>query len=76
MSPSNIDTSSIVPTLSADDKQKAWARIIRFVFTDTLLSALKEQNMITDLEYDRLSLAMEEHCSIPQNSIFRNSDRP
>ena len=76
MSPSNIDTSSIVPTLSEADKQKAWTCIIRFVFTNTLLSALKEQSMITDLEYDRLSLVIEEHCNIPPNSIFRNSDSP
>ena len=76
MSPSNIETSSIVPTLSESDKQKAWARIIRFIFTDTLLSSLKDQNMITNLEYDRLSLVIEEHCNIPPNSIFRNSDSP
>ncbi len=74
MSPSNIDTSSIVPTLSADDKQKAWTRIIRFVFTDTLLSSLKDQNRITVLEYNRLSLVMEERCALPPNSIFRNPD--
>ncbi len=76
MSPSNIDTSSIVPTLSESDKQKAWLRIIRFIFTDTLLSTLKEQDMITDLEYDRLSLVMEERCALPPNSIFRNLDNP
>jgi len=74
MSPSNIETSSIIPTLSEADKQTAWARIIRFIFTDTLLSSLKYQNMIANLEYDRLSLAMEKRCSIPPNSIFRNPD--
>lgn len=54
MSPRYIDTSSIVPMLSLSERQKAWARIIQFVFTDTLLSALYDQNMIAEYEYDRL----------------------
>ena len=40
-----IDASSIVPMLSLSERQKAWARIIQFVFTDTLLSALNDQHI-------------------------------
>ena len=70
MSPRYIDTSSIVPMLSLPERQKAWARIIQFVFTDTLLSALNDQHMITEHEYDRLLYMLEQHCGMPEKSIF------
>ena len=70
MSPRYIDASSIVPMLSLSERQKAWARIIQFVFTDTLLSALNDQNMITEHEYDRLLYMLEQRCGMPEKSIF------
>ena len=51
MSPRYIDASSIVPMLSLSERQKAWARIIQFVFTDTLLSALNDQHILLFSHY-------------------------
>ena len=74
MSPQYIDTSSFVPVMPLSERQKVWARVIRFAFTDTLLSALNHQQTITDQERDRLSRQLEERCDLPSNSIFRISD--
>ena len=74
MSPQYIDASSIGPAMPLPERQKVWARVIRFTFTDTLLSVLKHQQTITDQERDRLSRQLEERCDLPSNSIFRISD--
>ena len=74
MSPQYIDASSIIPAMPLPERQKVWAHVIRFTFTDTLLSALKHQQTITDQERDRLSRQLEERCGLPSNSIFRISD--
>ena len=74
MSPQYIDTSSFVPAMPLSERQKVWACVIRFTFTDTLLSALKHQQTITDQERDHLSRQLEERCGMPPNSIFRISD--
>ena len=52
------------------ERQKVWVRVIRFTFSDTLLSVLNHQQTITDQERDRLSRQLEERCSLPPNSIF------
>ena len=74
MSPQYIDSSSIVPAMPLPERKKAWARVIRFTFSDTLLSVLNQQLTITDQERDRLSRQLEERCGLPPNSIFRISD--
>ena len=74
MSPQYIDASSIVPAMPLPERQKVWARVIRFTFSDTLLSVLNHQQTITDQERDRLSRQLEELCGLPPNSIFRISD--
>lgn len=74
MSPRYIDSSSIVPAMPLPERQKVWARVIRFTFSDTLLSVLNQQLTITDQERDRLSRQLEERCGLPLNSIFRISD--
>ena len=74
MSPQYIDASSIVPAMPLPEQQKVWARVIRFTFSDTLLSVLNHQQTITDQERDRLSCQLEERCGLPPNSIFRISD--
>ena len=74
MSPQYIDASSIVPVMPLPERQKVWARVIRFTFSDTLLSMLNHQQTITDQERDHLSRQLEERCSLPPNSIFRISD--
>lgn len=74
MSPSYHHDPAIVPPLPQDEQQKAWMRAIRFVFADTFLSELSNRQMITANEYQRLSLLLEERCSMPKNSIFRRAD--
>ena len=74
MSPQYIDASSIIPAMPLPERQKVWARVIRFIFSDTLLSVLNHQQTITDQERDRLSCQLEERCGLPPNSIFRISD--
>ena len=74
MSPQYIDASSIIPAMPLTERQKVWARVIRFTFSDTLLSVLNHQQTITDQERDRLSCQLEERCGLPPNSIFRISD--
>ena len=74
MSPQYIDASSIIPAMPLPERQKLWARVIRFTFSDTLLSVLNHQQTITDQERDRLSCQLEERCGLPPNSIFRISD--
>ena len=74
MSPQYIDASSIIPAMPLPERQKVWARVIRFTFSDTLLSVLNHQQTINDQERDRLSCQLEERCGLPPNSIFRISD--
>lgn len=74
MSPQYIDASSIIPAMPLPERQKVWVRVIRFTFSDTLLSVLNHQQTITDQERDRLSCQLEERCGLPPNSIFRISD--
>ena len=74
MSPQYIDASSIVSAMSLSERQKVWVRVIRFTFSDTLLSVLNHQQTITDQERDYLSRQLEERCGLPPNSIFRISD--
>lgn len=74
MSPQYIDASSFVPEMPLSERQKVWARVIRFTFSDVLLSALKQQETISDHERKRLSHQLEERCNLPPNSIFRLSD--
>ena len=74
MSPSYYHDPSVVPPLSPEEQQKAWIHAIRFVFADTFLSELSNQQMITADEYERLSLLLEERCGMPKNSIFRRVD--
>ena len=74
MSPQYIVASSIIPAMPLPERQKVWARVIRFTFSDTLLSVLNHQQTITDQERDRLSCQLEERCGLPPNSIFRISD--
>ena len=74
MSPQYIDASSIIPAMPLPERQKVWARVIRFTFSDTLLSVLNHQQTIVDQERDRLSCQLEERCGLPPNSIFRISD--
>lgn len=74
MSPQYIDASSIVPAMPLPERQKVWARVIRFTFSDTLLSVLNHQQTITDQKRDCLSRQLEERCGLPPNSIFCISD--
>ena len=74
MSPQYIDASSIIPAMLLPERQKVWVRVIRFTFSDTLLSVLNHHQTITDQERDRLSCQLEERCGLPPNSIFRISD--
>ena len=74
MSPSYYHDPSVIPPLSPEEQQKAWMRAIRFVFADTFLSELNNQQMITADEYEHLSLLLEERCSMSKNSIFRRVD--
>ena len=74
MSPQYIDASSIIPAMPLPERQKVWVRVIRFTFSDTLLSVLNHQQTINDQERDLLSCQLEERCGLPPNSIFRISD--
>ncbi len=74
MSPRYIDTSSIVPMLSLSERQKVWTRIIQFVFSDTLLSALYDQHMITERERDHLAYTLNQRCGMSEKSIFLAPD--
>lgn len=73
MSSRYIDTSSIVPMLSLSERQKVWTRIIQFVFSDTLLSALYDQHMI-ERERDHLAYTLNQRCGMPEKSIFLAPD--
>lgn len=68
------DYSSIVPTVSATERRKAWARAVRFTFSDSLLSVMREQQMITRDEHFQLSQLLTERCNMPKNSIFHFLD--
>ena len=74
MSPGYHHDPAVVPPLLQDEQQKAWMRAIRFVFADTFLSELSNQQIITADEYEHLSHLLEERCGMPKNSIFRRAD--
>lgn len=68
------DYSSIMPTVLPAERRKMWARAIRFIFSDSLLSIMKEQHMLTMEEYLQLLQFLTERCNMPKNSIFHFSD--
>ena len=74
MSPQYIDASSIIPAMPLPERQKVWARVIRFTFSDVLLTVLNHQQTITDQERDCLSRQLQERCGLVPNTIFRISD--
>lgn len=68
------DYSSIMPAVLPAERRKVWARAIRFIFSDSLLSSMKEQHMLTREEYLQLLQFLTERCNMPKNSIFHFLD--
>lgn len=67
------DYSSIMRRYCRLSDEKMWARAIRFIFSDRLLSIMKEQHMLTREEYLQLLQFLTERCNMPKNSIFHFS---